>query len=266
MHVVQTITAVHDRYLSATPARQTTTELFHWSQAVALFNRKLSTQLQPQDQIPLWATAAMLGIISFCMIDAATPEEAWPLKPAASSDLEWVTMATGKNIIFAVADSLKPDSMFHKLYNVAVSSNDDSQASTPTNSGTGSFLTPLIQLYEIGNSSTIEQNPYHSALWDLIPLLQIECTRETCARYFVWINHIQPAFQRLLKEKDPRALLLLAYWYAKITHGQWWVARRAWLECQATCLYLERYHANETAIMQLLWFPKMECGLLSVGL
>jgi hypothetical protein len=35
------------------------------------------------------------------------------------------------------------------------------------------------------------------------------------------------------------------------------------LEGQAICLYLERDHADETAILDLLQFPKMRFGLLA---
>jgi hypothetical protein len=70
--------------------------------------------------------------------------------------------------------------------------------------------------------------------------------------FFSFMSHMQPKFRMLLELKDSRALLLLACWYAKICHSQWWVARRALLECQTTCLYLERHHAGETAIQELL--------------
>jgi hypothetical protein len=63
---------------------------------------------------------------------------------------------------------------------------------------------------------------------------------------------MQPHFKGLLERKDPRALLLLAYWYAKVSGSLWWMTRLAKLECQATCLYLERHYARETAIQELL--------------
>lgn len=51
---------------------------------------------------------------------------------------------------------------------------------------------------------------------------------------------MRPQFKALLKEKDARAMLLLAYWYAKVCESQWWIKTRAILECTAICRYLER--------------------------
>src|SRR5438874_2536460 len=113
MHIVQTITAIHDRYLSATPnARPTIAEAYHWSRAAALFNQKLSTPIQPRERDALWATAALLGVIAFALVEASTPEEAWPLKRPAPSDLEWLRMSCGKKVVLNVAQPLRPDSVF----------------------------------------------------------------------------------------------------------------------------------------------------------
>jgi hypothetical protein len=97
MHAILAVTATHDRYLN-TPAagRRTVPETYHRSQCAALFNRKLSQPIQPQDRDPLWATAAFLGIIALSSVEASTPEEAWPLKTSEPSDLEWLRMSEGR--------------------------------------------------------------------------------------------------------------------------------------------------------------------------
>jgi hypothetical protein len=67
---------MHDRYLFAAPNTQmSTTEAFHCYQGIALFNSKLSGPIQPSER-DAWATAALLGTIAFCYIEAKTPEEA----------------------------------------------------------------------------------------------------------------------------------------------------------------------------------------------
>src|ERR1700709_114010 len=116
MHVVQTVTAVHDRYLSTSPwsitSRQTATEFYHLTRAAALFNRKLSAPIKPEDRDPLWATAALLGIIAFSSIEASTPEAAWPLKPPEPSDLEWISMSEHKMAVWEVTQPLRVGSPF----------------------------------------------------------------------------------------------------------------------------------------------------------
>jgi hypothetical protein len=75
-----------------------------------------------------------------------------------------------------------------------------------------------------------------------------------------------PAYASLLACKDARALLLLAYWYAKVSQCQqhWWVVRRAKMECLAICEYLERYHGRDEAVRKFLLSPRMVvCGAAS---
>ncbi|KAJ5833026.1 hypothetical protein N7474_001337 [Penicillium riverlandense] len=119
MHIIQVITAMHDRILnnSSDNVKRSLTETYHWSRAAALLNQKLSFPIRPQDRDSLWASAAMLGIASFASLEAATPEEAWPLKPADSSDLTWLRLLEGKMALWQATDPLRPDSIFHSMAN-----------------------------------------------------------------------------------------------------------------------------------------------------
>ena len=255
MHVIQTLTAIHDRYLSVSKGRAT--ELYHWSQAVSIFNRKLSSPVLPSDRDPIWATASLLGAITYSSIDASTPEEAWPLRDSDSSDLEWLRIGNGKAAIWKLTNPLRLDSLFHKSATLYMASNTPSIASAPINE---SVPPRFIQLYNLDSSSTADNNPYHAAVSTLAPLLHLQGARINIIKFFSFTGHIRPEFQRLLEQKDPRALLLLAYWYAKVCRTVWWMERRAKLECQAICIYLERYHADEMDLKELLLFPKAQCG------
>lgn len=65
MHLVQAITAIHDRCLSAqVNIKQTMTETYHWAKEAAMVNNKLSTPVQPCDCDALWAAAVLLGVIA----------------------------------------------------------------------------------------------------------------------------------------------------------------------------------------------------------
>jgi hypothetical protein len=113
MHLVLTITAIHDRYLTMPyTSQQTFDEIYHGSQAVTLFNQKLSQPIKPSDRDPIWATAALIGTITCASIEATTPEEAWPLRPPGPSDLDWLKMCSGKMVIWKIANPSRPDSVF----------------------------------------------------------------------------------------------------------------------------------------------------------
>jgi hypothetical protein len=82
-------------------------------------------------------------------------------------------------------------------------------------------------------------------------------------RYFLsFIGHMDPKYKALLHQKDPKALLLLSWWYGKMCqYNVWWQSRRMVLEGQAICLYLER-ECEEEEIVGLLCYPKMMTGLI----
>jgi len=259
MHVIQTVTAIHDRYLLEPPnSRRTTTEVYHWFRAAALLNEKLSAPIQPSDRDALWGTASIMGIITCSSFEGASPEDAWPLKPPDPSDLGWIRMAHGKSAIWDATDPLRPDSLFSSLGGTCGGGYFPSVHKVCIEHVPSAF----VQLCGLTESSTKENNPYHDPVQSLTALLYIDCDRSTLMEFFSWISIIRSHFKLLLENKDPRALLLLAYWFAKVCRAMWWVERRAVLECQATCIYLERHCADDKAIMDLLQFPKIRCGLL----
>ena len=259
MHVVQTLTAMHDRFLlNSSHSHASIPEIYHWTQAVSLFNRKLSSPIIEADRDSLWATAALLGAIAFSSIDATVPEEAWPLKPPESSDLDWLLMSEGKRAIWVIANPLRPDSVFNAL---GEEFDDTYYSNEMFTSGIDGIPTLFVQLYELDTNSSAKTSPYHVAVRVIANTLDVEGIQENIVKFFKFASHMQPEFMNLIATKDSRALLLVAYWYAKIRNAIWWVYRRATLEGQAICLYLERWYPEDIAIQDLLQIPKRLLGL-----
>lgn len=257
MHMVQALTAVHDRYLALEPRlNQNTVETYHLGQALILFNEKLSGSIDLDEGDAIWSTAAILGLVSFAIFDASTPEDAWPLKPPSRTDLEWLAMSDGKKAVWNIANPMQSTSAFHKL-------SDDFErdyfAAVEPKPGDGILLAEFANLCDLHDSS--EDNPFYEAVHSLVPLLDLECNSSTMMRFLSFISHMNPQFRLLLEQKDACAMLLLAYWFSKVCKSQWWISRRATLECQAICIYLERYHNDLPNVQELLRFPKMRCGL-----
>lgn len=261
MHVVQAVTAMHDRHLSAAPSpRQTSTELHHISRGAALFNAKLSAPVQARDRDALWATAALLGVAAMSWIEASCADEAWPLTPRAPTDLDWLRVSASKSVVWELTDPMRADGPFHGLADDFV----DSLVRAGDAAGIEGIPMEFRSLCEVDERTT-EMNPYLAVLQELVPLLAAETTQANVLTFLSFLGHMSADFKRLLQVRDPRALLLLAYWYAKVRDLVWWLERRAVLECQAICLYLERHHAEETAILNLLPYPKIRCGLVGIG-
>ncbi|RMZ81153.1 hypothetical protein DV737_g2716, partial [Chaetothyriales sp. CBS 132003] len=98
-------------------------------------------------------------------------------------------------------------------------------------------------------------------------LMGERCERNTLLRFMAFLGCVTAEFKQLLREKDARALAVLAIWYAKLCEyeqwwvQQWWVQQRARLEGQATCIYLETHHGHDAALTWLIEYPKMVlCG------
>lgn len=277
MHILQTITAIHDRYLCGAPILTSSDEVtgiyYHWSSGVSLFNKKLSSPIQDSDRDPLWSAAAICGIIAFASIEAMKPEEAWPLKPPEESDLDWLRMSEGKVAVFNLVNPLRSDSIFHSLLkNYYIDARRD-EAMYGIGAGVGGpligpgleYLPPQFT-YLFDLDAPKESNIYYGALHTLGTLLPLQCGQKTLIQFLSFLSHVDVTFKTLLEVKDHRALLLLAYWYAKVCKTSiWWMDRRATLECQAICLYLQRYSTN-LVIHELLDFPRSKCGLADLVL
>ncbi|TGO25785.1 hypothetical protein BPAE_0072g00050 [Botrytis paeoniae] len=261
MHALQTLTACHDRYLTlhhTTSSRRTSTEAYHLSRAASLFNQKLCAPIANNDKDALWATAALLGIVAMSSIEASSSYEAWPLTSSTDTDLDWLRMSESKTVIFELTNPMRKDSIFHVLsidYNNAHYKRDG-------NLDLSSLPTHFVELFDLDEYSTVVNHPYYLTLISLQRIINIECNRSAMLSFLGFLTSMSPQYKILLKMKDPKALLLLSYWYAKVWRMVWWVERRAILECQAICIYLDRYHGDDLLIQELLLFPKRECGLL----
>ena len=260
MHALLSLTLMHDRYLSAVPNKSLSTmEAFHWYQGVALFNSKIAGRVEPSERHAVYATAVCLGVIAFFYIEAQTPEEAWPLKSPSPLDLNWLSLSDGKKELGRDAQP--------RAENIAFRSQSPFEYTKPRTTTSTVFgleaLPPeLVQLCGLDVSSTSEDNPYHDVATALAKSLYSDCKLTTILSFLCVIGNFHPEYKRLLKRKDPTALLLLAYWFAKMCQvSHWWIIRRAALEGQAICMYLQRYHGDNSDIQKLLGFPRMMCSL-----
>jgi hypothetical protein len=245
MHMILGMTALHTRILERSPSSEKTpAEAYHWCKAVALFNAKLNTGVQPDDRDALWAIAVLLGASIFTSCEATRPEDAWPLKFPSATDLDWLRFTDGKRAIWAIAEPLRPDSVFSSMG--GQHQRDYLPCSTISDTTFQTLPASLLELCELHTQSSVvnTDNPYYSALRALAPLLQINCDKKTILKYLSFIGHLEQGFREMLHEKDPFAILILAHWYAKVCRYEWWIANRAMVECRAICIYLERHHAS----------------------
>ena len=266
-HAVLTVTMMHDRtMLSPSGIDPSAVEALHSHLSTELLQNKLSGKADRSEYAAIVLASAMLAYVTFCNVEAKTPEEAWPLKPQSPSDLQWLKMSYGKNDVRrTMQDPTKDDAILQKLDNGPVK---EPLGISLTAAELQNVPAQFIKLYGLdstpGSDATpsAETNPYQAGASIFAWTLNLDSNISTILNFLSFTVHMHPEYKRLLEGKDPRALLLMACWYAKICQYQhWWLRRRANLECQAICLYLERYHTDETDIQKLLWFPKWLYGI-----
>lgn len=265
-HVVLTLTLMHDRYKSSSEPWKTEPsekETFHCYHGTGLFHKVLKQPLKDEDRDPLWGAAALLGAITIASIEAVTPEEAWPLKPPSPTDLDWLRMSDGKKEVWRLVDPLREDSVWrHALDYESHKDPVPYDHPAPELNLLYPFLTKIYDFDPLTGGN--DNDPYHTAASILVRLLELDCNHSTIMYFLSFLGHMDMRFRQLLHEKDPKAMLLLSWWYGKMCqYNVWWCSRRMKLEGQAICLYLEQRHPEQTDIIRLLDYPKVMTGVVA---
>ncbi len=269
MHVTLTLALMHDRFLAepltdALPP-QSAAELHHWCRSTALFTKMLTETLTPSQRDALWLAAVGLGAATIGACHARSVEEAWPLCPPSAGDLDWVRMSNGKKEVWRIADPTRPDSCLRPLAQLLDGDVVTLDLYMPPDAAAAeldaALPRALVDLFRRRHPRLMADvdGPYRGALLVIAYLMPYECTRDNIVRFFLFFSHMSPAFHELLQEKDPYALIILAYWYAKVGRLDWFMTRRAILEGQAICVYLERYYAGLPGLDDVLAYPKLAC-------
>lgn len=268
MHAITTLTLMHDRHLSMTDSlyycpRLVVAEYFHWYRAVLLFNDRLSALRHfhgeediAASRVALLSTAAILWTISFSHIEARTSQEAWPLKSTSSSDLNWLRMNNGKEEIWKVTQSYRPDTVSMTL----ASMRTHEMLPIPhknDNTLLNNLPPAFIRLFNLANHDSLQDDsidPHYTIGVQVAEVVFVDCPIYVTILSFVsFVSGISSEVRGLLEAKDPRMLLALALWYAKLYQvGIWWMSRRLLLEGQAICIYLKRFLSHDADIQAVL--------------
>ena len=148
---------------------------------------------------------------------------------------------------------MRSDSIFYRLRSNFMAWGLRPSSSTPLHG----LALELAQLCDVNPADQTHENPYRTSTLVLSQLLNIESHSLNLAKFLAFFGCMEPQYKRLLICKDPRALLLMAYWYAKMSQcGKWWSIRRTILEGQAICMYLRQFYSSHKRLIGLLAYPE----------
>lgn len=248
MHASIGVALAYDRHLNgSTGRRQTLEECFHLSRSTTLLNKRLKEPIETTDKDPIWGTAAALLTLTFSSPDACRLEDAWPLNPRASSALDWLPMNKSKMALMNIIDPLRPDSLFHIMATSFVQMNIP-----PPEKGVDGIPSELASLCLLDSSSTQANNPYFNAAHGLSRIIYLPDSEITTGLTQPFMQSIEGCFEKLLRERDPVALLMLYAWYKKTSRSTWWIELRARVECTSIRSYLKVKYSGNAAIQSFL--------------
>ena len=111
----------------------------------------------------------------------------------------------------------------------------------------------ILTLFDISPGSSAAKNPYHIPVLTLAQLRGREATHENLIEFMRFITFMTDPFRRLIEGKDPRALLLLAWWFWKLESAElWWLTSRAKVEGRAIRVWLQQWWGDVEGLLKVL--------------
>jgi hypothetical protein len=247
----------HKRILRSYGSKPGRAELYYFQRMLRKYAQRLSQPITKDDADSMFATTTFLNAISFALIETERPTECWPLKLNTNNCcLQWMSIQRGLRPMILITQPWREDSVFNPSF---ADFKQAAEAFIDERQGREGLPTELADLCDITDESTVDNNPYHGALRLLSILLRIECTSETVGLHIAFTCSMRPEFFALVQGRDPRALLLLSYWFALLcTFDECWSMKPAKTECAAICIYLDKI--GDPRIRDLLRFPARACG------
>ncbi|KAL8921053.1 MAG: hypothetical protein Q9208_005944 [Pyrenodesmia sp. 3 TL-2023] len=254
-HTICSLAASHRVSLSGCEDRTST---YHLAKSLHAFRQRLSAPIAAAQVDAVLTSCVLLNMIAFSN-GHHTPHNSWLF--ADTPELQWLTMQAGLRSIMPNVRHLLGQSSWatvyakdaHEFRGVFHASFDEDIL------GLQDVPENLKYFFRLEPDSSSIDNAYYATLHALVPLLTLAPESKSLTQLMTVVHRFTPRFYQLLRMKDLRALLLLAYWLGLMCEVQlWWASARARSECFACCRYLDM-NGNDT-VRDLLSFPAKRCG------
>lgn len=199
------------------------------------------------------------------ILEADRVDHSWPLKVADSHDLDWLNMCAGKTIIFQMSDPLQDDSLWAPArQEMAYFMSFRSDLSLSEMRRLNTLPDELIDVCGMTAPEASEKSSccYRAPLSLLAQLMPLECDQDNYVLFLGFFRTLGAGFKDLLAKKDPVALLLLLFWYAKVSwFDAWWVRKRVDLEYRAIMRYLVERCGDDGRVVKLVCYVNERCSV-----
>ncbi|KAI9924244.1 hypothetical protein ASPWEDRAFT_174111 [Aspergillus wentii DTO 134E9] len=238
-----------------TPTRRVA-EAYFWQQAIQRYQKALQGKVSQDNVDALLSTCMLMSVNSLCP-EKFSPSDSWVLSPKPGA-MNWLCLQSGLRCILELADPYIPGSIW---YNAFKESQKIEGAIHDDRVGRADLDPILADLCDIDDSTTSDSNPYHSPVQMVSIMMGLERNAINSGVFTTFVGRLEHDYLDLLRERDERALILLAYWMGlmcSVSQWQPWIEGRIRGECVAICMFLEG--SLDPRILGLLHFPATACG------
>ncbi|KAL4884971.1 hypothetical protein BJY04DRAFT_181038 [Aspergillus karnatakaensis] len=233
-------------------------EAYFWQRALALYSQALQKKVDETSIDGLISACMLIGVTSVCPPNFEIQDSF--VFTGRHSDLNWLAIQGGLACILKHAAKYVPGSIWGPPFG------RNQQFETElfkchVKQGREGIHPGLADLCEITETTSAETSPYYFPLKILTPYLELEANAENATHCATWMGRIGPEFVNMCRERDQRALVILAYWMGLMcTLSEWqpWIEGRIRNECIAICIYLES--EGDPIIYPYLEFPASAAG------
>ncbi|KAL4937856.1 hypothetical protein BDV06DRAFT_65556 [Aspergillus oleicola] len=251
---------LHMNRMSPTPTNEPRqlAEAYFWQRALRLYSLALQQEVNQTNASGLISACMLMGITSVIPPHFSI-QDSWVFTGRAA-DLNWLAIQGGLATILKVAGRFVPGSIWGEPF--SHSHQDECRLFRyEIDRGREGLHPDLADLCGITETTRDETSPYWYPLKLLSPYLALPATKQNAALCATWVGRIDPAFVNLCRERDPRALVILAWWMGlmcSLSEWQQWVEGRVRQECIAVCIYLESL--GDRTILPFLEYPANAAG------
>lgn len=291
MHMVLAVSCAHLKRLYRDPEQiklfqqYSIAEAAHWQRGLQLYQRLLRSSAQKEPPAEALQECSLVE-----SVESSSSRSSSPDADETRPDFDATLATTFLTIIFTFSldDDIPPDAytdddddkfrhainplaatggfralrgifgdfMHDSAWRTVLIGSDDSKGTFSNSEQLGIKGLPpaFVELCDLDNGSNAENNEYYHIVRLLAPLLHLDHDSNNFTKLIAFSGRTWPFFRPLVFRKDPRGLLLLAYWFALLRQlDQWWLTLRARTECAAIVNYLSQ--VGDDDILALLPFP-----------
>lgn len=232
-------------------------EMSHWQIGLQMFQSKLSRQTSGSEPELMNFDSVVSAIFLTIVFTLAMQDGNAENRSTAQEEdfvqriIDPMSSTGGFRALQAIQVTPSETSVWMSALDTADDPNGTFTSRTP---GTEGLPTAFVQLCELDEHSSSVANPYHAILRHLTPLLQMKPAPRNWSKLFAFSGRLHSTFRPLVAERDPRALLLLAWWLALLRQvDEWWIRAWARSECESVVAYLSG--STDPRVQSLLMFP-----------